>query len=279
MKVFHSLISGLLLGTLVLGGCAPDITETDFFSRHPDPSEAQEDDLPRLLGQQTLEGWDLALLSRGEIHAGYNHLLVRLNRSGTDEHATSARLQLIPTREEDGSTIAAPVESPLPVEADDSGYFSVPVLFLQPKGPTFTWQVAVVAQMGSETRTGRFDVPVVDSLWLQEVVSPGQFPYYVAWVQPGRPKTGEDTIAFDLFARTEDGFAPIDDASVDLYPYMDMGGGDGHSTPYAAPAHTAKGRYEGRINFIMSGGWDMTVFVDRPGEARDTVLFPRFIVY
>ena len=58
-----------------------------------------------------------------------------------------------------------------------------------------------------------------------------------------------------------------------------MGADQGHSTPYEAPVHTSNGRYKGSVNFIMSGGWDMTVFIQHTDMARDTVKFNGFIVY
>ncbi|NND69985.1 MAG: hypothetical protein HKN43_00240, partial [Rhodothermales bacterium] len=76
----------------------------------------------------------------------------------------------------------------------------------------------------------------------------------------------------------EQGFIPVTDAQIDLYPYMDMGAGEGHSTPFEKPVHIGDGEYRGMVNFIMAGGWDMTVYVQRPLSAPDTVLFQGFIV-
>ena len=64
----------------------------------------------------------------------------------------------------------------------------------------------------------------------------------------------------------------------DLYPYMDMGGGDGHSTPY--DDFTAEdGRYRWMVDFIMSGGWEMTVTLTPPGESQQTFRFVGYTVY
>ncbi len=278
MKAYRKPILAVVIAVAVASGCAPDITETDFFSRHPDPSEAPKDEAPRVLGQTAVDGWEIALLSRGDVFAGYNRLYVRLRAAGDDVPVTRVPVQLVPTREVDGVVITTPVDPPIEADADEAGLIPARALFLQDDAEPETWQVTVRATLGGGVREARFDVPVVDSLWLQVVDRAGVSPYYVAWIQPEQPRTGEDTIAFGLYEPTSDGFRVIEDAAIDLYPFMDMGGGDGHSTPYAAPAHTGDGRYEGRINFIMSGGWDMTVYVQRPGDTRDTVLFQRFIV-
>ncbi len=264
---------------LVLAGCAPDITETDFFSRHPEPSEAP-DDAPRLLGERTVDGVSVALLTRGNLHAGYNRMLVRLRHADTDAIIPAATVQLIPTRRDGATEIPAPLDPAVHYEADDDGLMEAGAYFIQPPGGEQIWDVAVNATFGATTVEAVIDVPVVDSLWLQTVESTGGTPrYYVAWLAPTRPTTGEDDIAFGLFEETAGGFAPVEDAGIDLYPYMDMGGGDGHSTPYSAPAYAGAGRYQGRINFIMSGGWDMTLYVSRPGMTSETVVFRGFIVY
>ncbi len=61
---------------------------------------------------------------------------------------------------------------------------------------------------------------------------------------------------------------------LDLYPYMDMGAGEGHSTPFLAPTHVGDGHYRGEVNFIMSGGWDMTVRM----SGGEEVIFKGFTV-
>ena len=73
--------------------------------------------------------------------------------------------------------------------------------------------------------------------------------------------------------------AAVDGATVELYPYMDMGGGDGHSTPHSGPEALDGGRYGWDVNFIMSGGWEMTVTLSPPGEVDRVATFIGYTVY
>lgn len=252
-------------------GCAPDISETDFYSLHPE-EEVEAEALT--LGAQTVGAWELVLKARTAPHVGYNRLLIEATRGGTA--VEEATVQLAPRRQ--GQT--APLYAPVTVQADAEGYLEAGAFFLQPKGDAQTWTVQMALEALGQSVVVDWDVTVRDSLWMQTLAHPlTGATYYLSWVQPARPITGEDVLIFAIHKATTTGFAPVRDVQLDVYPYMDMGAGEGHSTPYEAPQHDAGGLYRGTINFIMSGGWDLTLFVDHPSAPRDTVVFRGFTVY
>ncbi|GAB5520797.1 MAG: hypothetical protein RhofKO_30480 [Rhodothermales bacterium] len=258
-----------VLSLALLTACAPDITETDFYQRHPDPSEAEAPEVMPL-AETTADGFTLTLAAREAPHAGYNRLLVKVAEGQTVVPSATVQFE---------ATIGdrtAPVDAITTTEPDEDGFVEAGVYFLQPKGDAQTWQLNLTVAAEGRTAQAAFDVMVEDALWMQEIDQDG--PLYLSWVQPNRPVTGDDAYVLALHRPTGTGFEAVTDAALDLYPYMDMGGGDGHSTPFAAPTHRADGLYEGRVNFIMAGGWDMTVYVQRGGD-RAEVLFDDFIVY
>ena len=75
------------------------------------------------------------------------------------------------------------------------------------------------------------------------------------------------------------GYEAYNAASVDLYPYMDMGGGEGHSTPFESPVFVRDGRYAGEVDFIMAGGWEMTVYLQLDQVEQHVVKYENFYVY
>jgi hypothetical protein len=172
-----------------------------------------------------------------------------------------------------------PYDQPATQTANADGFFEAGAFFLALPASEGRWHIG----WHFETQDGRagsgtFEFEVSESIWLQRIEQEGET-YFVSWVAPGRPVTGENPFEVALHRETATGFLPVTDAVLDLYPYMDMGGGDGHSTPYEPPVHTGGGHYEGRVNFIMSGGWDMTVYVDRPEHTTATVVFENYSVY
>jgi hypothetical protein len=90
---------------------------------------------------------------------------------------------------------------------------------------------------------------------------------------------GNNTFEVAVHRWTGADFVPVSDATASLSPYMDMGGGDGHSTPFTPPQALGGGRYRASVDFIMSGGWEMTVGLARPGAPAATVRFLGFTVY
>jgi len=263
-------VAGLLLA-FSLTGCAPDIAETDFYSLHP---EEEAEAVIQTLGTQTVGDVELTLLARTQPYTGYNRFLLQAMQAG--QALDEATIRLVPTR--DGQTV--PLETPASVQADADGYLEAGAFFLQPKGTEQTWNVGVELEAPGMSVEAAFTVTVRDSLWMQTVVDPqSETTYYISWVQPARPTTGEDVLEIAIHQTTDSGFVPVENARLDLYPYMDMGGGEGHSTPYDAPTHEARGFYRGTINFIMAGGWDLTLFLEQSQGERDAVVFKGFTVY
>lgn len=68
-------------------------------------------------------------------------------------------------------------------------------------------------------------------------------------------------------------FPPVENAVLEIYPYMDMGGGSGHSTEFTAPEAEGSGYYEGSINYSMSGTWTTSVTLTAGDATLPEVVF------
>ena len=98
--------------------------------------------------------------------------------------------------------------------------------------------------------------------------------YYFSWVSPETPKTGNQEWSIAVHKRESMmSFPAITDAELTVYPYMDMGGGQGHSTSFESPTHTQKGHYTGTINYSMSGVWTTQVSLTVPNDTSGVVTF------
>ena len=229
----------LFIVLVLMSGCAPDITETDFFSRHPDPMETEEGDV--VLAAHTEGDISIRVLSAEGLGWGFNPLLFETEGSVSELRATIFL-----------DTGVSRIESPL--GSTISG--SEELVHLLDPGIDGDWILEISWTTTQGRFTARYPVEVAEDIWIQQVEGQQTF---VSWIAPGSPTTGSD--AFEVAIHSFDGasFSPVTSATLDLYPYMDMGAGEGHSTPYLAPSHVGNGHYRGEVNFIMSGGWDMTV--------------------
>ncbi len=264
------MIRAVILVMLLVAGCAPDITDTDFFREHP--METDPDDTSMELGILEDGSLLIRLTASDSLRTGINTLWAEV----TADHSpvSDADLTLLPQWIAAERTIVPPIDAGKLAITDTPGRFIGTPLFVQPQDERGVWQLQIIYAAGGKSGEAVLPVQIKPSLWVQYT---GE--YYVSWIQPVRPETGLDEIEFGLHRLTDDGFMPLEDATLDLYPWMDMGAGQGHSTPYEAPVYMRDGRYRGSVNFIMSGGWDMTVFIQRPGMPRDTIDFNGFVVY
>jgi len=243
-------------------GCAPDIAETDFFSQHPDPDELTGSDV--ILLDHSEAGTRLLLVSQGNLGWGFNAISIQ-----ESEGWTSLEPSLV--FESATQVWRAPIESS--IESSDDGDTAF-VYAMPPPTEAGQWYLTVEGSTPAGQMALRVPVRVDEDIWMRPA---NDLDVIVAWLAPLAPRTGTDTFELGLYRLEGNDYRPITDATLDLYPYMDMGGGEGHSTPYSAPTHVGSGTYSGMVNFIMSGGWDMTVHITLAGETRD-VLFHGFTV-
>jgi hypothetical protein len=264
---------------VALAGCLPDgLTEYDFDTLRPPRPEPEADRVFERVGEAEAGTLRVVLYAEGGPHVGYTRLRVGVtDRAGAP--VRQARVSVAAEVARGAGWAAAPVEGPETTTADAEGYFSAAAfLFPEAAGRPARLRVGVEAD-GHAAASATFEVAVAaDPLGVRVVAADGAV-YHAAWVQPQRAVVGENAFEARLFQEAPGGFAPLGGAEVQLYPYMDMGGGEGHSTPFEPPFETEAGRWRSRINFIMAGGWELSLYVRRAGLARDTVRFAPFVVH
>ncbi len=251
-------LSLLLVPLIFVAGCAPDIAETDFYSMHPDPDAGSAAEV--VLLDHVESGTQLTLVAREALGWGFNAFRVE-----AAEGWQSISPALV--YEVGASRWTSPLSSEI---SDGAGVmYAVP-----PPVEGGEWFLEVSGSTSAGSLSLRVPVTVEEDIWVRPANASDLI---VAWVAPTAPKTGNDDFEVALYRYVNGQFEAVTNASLDLYPYMDMGGGEGHSTPYSAPTHVGGGRYKGDVNFIMSGGWDMTVIVTLNGQTEE-IVFAGFTV-
>lgn len=261
-----------LLLLLAVAACVPDgLTDYDFRALQPDPP-ADELTGEVEVGSATDNGLTVTLTAlRGGPHLGYVRLGVAVAEAGRPVTSGTVTLSASPSS---GPAAGAVLPVERPTGADAEGVFRGAAFLLTPDTTARAFTVRAVVQANGKTADVTFPVEARRDLWMQPAGG-----LLVSWVDPLRPVVGENRYAVAVHRWTGAAFEAVDGAAADLYPFMDMGGGDGHSTPYGDFEALGGGRYAWTLDFIMSGGWEMTVFVTPPGGARETARFVGYTVY
>lgn len=258
---------------LLLAACLPDgLTDFDFQALQPPRPDPEPPEAFARVAEAETEGLRLALdvfgARDGTARAGFRPARLTLTHTdGRPAGGLEPTLRLDVLR--DGQAVALPAPEAAAAGADG----------------TLTTALALVPLGGEARLVARFADGRQATLAFalapdrRRAARAGDGPLWALWHAPARAVVGDNTVVVGLY---EDRGAEVVTAPArrtEWYPYMDMGGGDGHSTPFTTPIEFAPGLWRSRVDFIMSGGWDLTVRAGSRGEPLRPAVFAGFTVY
>lgn len=264
--------AGLVLA-LLLAGCLPDgLTDFDFRALQPPRPEPEPPETFARVAETQAEGLRLTLdvfgARSGAARAGFRQArLILTHADGRPAAGLTPTLHLDVLR--DGRPVALPAPETAAIGAD--GMLRT-ALALVPLGEEARLSVRL-----PDGRAAMLSFPLAPDR--RRAARAGDGPLWALWHAPDRPVVGENVVAIGLYEDRGEVVAPAPGRRTEWYPYMDMGGGDGHSTPFTTPSETAPGLWRSRVDFIMSGGWDLTVRAGEPGGPLRPAVFAGFTVY
>lgn len=152
--------------------------------------------------------------------------------------------------------------------------FEAYTVFIMPSGEMGSWSIAVKAYLSNGEQV-EAEVPVsVANSWRLQSATLNNNKYFVSWVSPAEPFVGKNTVKLMLHKKaTMMSFPSTDDFSLSMYPFMDMGAGEGHSAPFEQLSAKGKGVFEGSISYSMSGDWQITVSIGTEPSTTVDVVF------
>ena len=223
----------------------------------------------------TIDGFTVELLSDQALVSGCNQLYWRVTSGGDLVDIQSFTIAPSMTMTMMGHSHATPYSQPTEMAEYDKVLTNMAV-FIMPSGDMGYWEIAFDIQTASnETISGSMQIEVASSWRLTSVKSTdGSTTYFVTWYAPQEPATGNQELSFMVHKRESMmSFPPVNSAELVVYPYMDMGGGSGHSTPFEAPVAMGEGMYTGSINYSMSGTWTTDITLQIEGESLTVPTF------
>ena len=253
----------------VQAGCIPeDITGYDFKQHQPPLPPTEIIDYVAV-GQVTLDGRTIDVSIRRGGHAGYNS--VRFFTRGGVPPTVRLWAERGATRMPDAPQGDARWVATGEGWRTEGGVFLLPTQRETPE----RFRLGVHAVGSGTTQWLDIEAALIPR---HDAAETAVGRVHISWVEPGIPTVGQDVLTLWLHQEDSGTFTALEGAVFGLYPYMDMGGGDGHSTPFTLPTDRSGGRYVGEINFIMSGTWELSGTIGLTSETVPFV-FDGFTVY
>ncbi|RPI16086.1 MAG: hypothetical protein EHM58_12645 [Ignavibacteriae bacterium] len=171
---------------------------------------------------------------------------------------------------------SAPVSSRF--ERDANGYFIGYANFIKATSSPFTWygffnyndqanadSVVFNVNASSQAQLLSFRGPSPDTNW-----------YCITLISPFTPKYGLNEFKCMLHTSADQtGYTEVENAEMIIWPWMpSMNHG---SSSNINPTYSGKGVYTGRVNLVMSGGWEVYDTVRVSGNTVTPIPTPKFI--
>lgn len=199
--------------------------------------------------------------SKATVYAGYNKFYIALFDSISGSRIEDAHIKLSPIMDMGSMQHAAPFENPAAEEATNHLYPCSIVFIMSSMGGSWTVKVNVHNHMSG--KEGFLTIPLTVSepakstLKSFTAANDGS-KYFVALIDPSSPKVGINDMEIVVYKKVSMmSFIADSSLSVVLTPEMPS---MGHGSPNNLnPIHIGSGHYKGKVNFTMTGLWQLNM--------------------
>ena len=247
------LFSFLLIGLVVIASsCGDDDEPTpDVVSPFQEWASA------------SVDGINVKLLGQERFFVGYNTMMLEV--FDNSDQPITGEVKITPMMDMMTMSHSAPLEYTHGQALNAGGALEFATVFVMPSGEMGTWTVNV------EVLDKMIEVPV-------EVLQPeysrltsfvdqvdGSTKYFVAMISPKDPQVGVNDLKVAVYKRQSMMEWPaVTDMTMELEPWMVS---MDHGSPNnVAPVHTGNGHYSGKVNFTMTGDWQIRLDLLQNGE-------------
>jgi hypothetical protein len=208
---------------------------------------------------------------------GYNEIFVQLYDTANGKQLLDGHFSITPMMDMGMMEHSAPVENTTD-SAPENGIYKAMVVFSMP-GSASEWSLNMQYHNHATDKEGegKLGIKVSDSspsrLINTTMAGDGDAKVLIALVQPSKPKTGVNDFEVVIHKKASMmSFPAVEDYTVEIEPHMPS---MGHGSPNNVnPVHTAKGHYKGKVNFTMTGLWQIKLKVYKSGVLlRDDLYF------
>ena len=210
----------------------------------------------------------VSLYAEDSLQVGYNRVYISLKSTDDGHEVDDAHLMLMPMMDmtDMGMMHSSPYE--MPSEELIDGYFHGAVVFTMPSYDEGHWTLTVDFHNHHNDKEGT----AVFDLWINnssdvKTFTAGTDKYIMTLIDLKEPVVGLNDFEIGLYKKqTMMSFPPVTNATVVIEPTMpSMGHGSSNNVN---PVHTSNGHYLGKVNFTMTGDWQVAI----EATINDTVL-------
>lgn len=219
----------------------------------------------------TSEGYTISLEAEKELETGANYLYWKIQQG--EDLVDVQSFTINPMMDMETMMHSTPHTQP-ELAPEDDHYLKNRAIFIMPSGSMGSWTINFeLLTQNDEIIAGEMPVEIGSS-WKLNSVRKDDKVYFITWYAPQKPVSGNNDLIFMVHTRESMmSFPPVTDAEMEVYPYMDMGSGSGHSTDFSNPVATGDGFYKGDINYSMSGTWTTSVELIVDNDTLPEVVF------
>ncbi|HGY56364.1 MAG TPA: hypothetical protein ENK44_11705 [Caldithrix abyssi] len=247
-----------------------------FVACNDTTSNPTDNELPSYskLAEGFAQGTKIEIFVEKTPFVGYNRFHLAISDSASKKSISNAQITLKPIMDMGTMIHSAPYENPLSDKAEN-GYFSCAVVFIM----SGMWQMEIsfTRQDNQESGTVKVEFDVAPASLVKKVTGSDSVQYFITLVENDKWQVGMNDIEFCLHQKTSMmSFPAVENMQMSMEPWMDMGNNSGHGSPNNEnPVHQTMGHYKGKVNFTMSGEWDINLDIN---NAFTTIASTKFVV-
>ena len=202
----------------------------------------------------------ISIYAPEKLFVGYNEITVKIK--DTDGNLLSGEILVLPMMDMTTMSHSCPLEVDGNTFSD--GFYNFNTVFVMPSGEMGSWSIDF-------TINGReVSVPVVvNSPERSRLVSftssmDEQTKYFVAFIGPKEPTVGKNELEIAVYQKQSKLLWPaVMDLEFEVEPWMVS---MDHGSPNnVAPVHVENGHYMGKVNFTMTGDWQIRLTMMEKG--------------
>ncbi|MDH5365550.1 MAG: FixH family protein [Cyclobacteriaceae bacterium] len=201
----------------------------------------------------------VTIQSTTELFVGFNSLSINVTNLTDNSSINDATITIIPMMHMMTMSHTCPVDNKT-TTLNEKGKYNFDVVFVMPSGDMGYWEITFKVEYGGKIQEVVVPVNVIqpeETKLISFVSEQDQTTkYFVALIDPKSPQVGENDLEVSVYKKASMMDWPaVEGLSFELEPWMTS---MDHGSPNnIAPVEIGNGHYKGKVNFTMTGDWEI----------------------
>jgi hypothetical protein len=238
------------------------------------PTPVEVDQIPstyKLIGETYILGAaaKAKVYSEKDLFVGYNKIFVAMFDSVSNTRLNDGHFDLTPMMDMGMMQHSSPVEVTDESIPSDK-FWKAAIVFIMPSSAgKWTLNLTFHNHKTDKEGEGELEVNVINPTTsvMKSFKASDSTKLFVTLIQPATPKIGLNNFEISIHKKDMMGFPAVNDYTVEIEPTMPS---MGHGSPNNVnPVFTSMGHYIGKVNFTMTGLWNVKITLKKNGVTID----------